>query len=113
MSADELTESDRTELMRFLCSFAWADGEVQPQEKTMLERVLGGLNMSPEARAKVEPWLTAPPDVEGRELKAIDDAKREAFIDFAYEVAAADGEIAADELKHMKMFLRFTYGTSD
>ena len=113
MSSDELTESERIELMRFLCSFAWADGEVQPQEKIVLEQVLGGLNMSPEARAEVEPWLTTPPDVEGRELETIDDAKRAAFIDFAYEVAAADGQIAADELKHMKMFLRFTYSSSN
>lgn len=112
MTADDLTETERVELMRFLCSFAWADGEVQPEEKTVLERVLGGLGLGAEARAEVEPWLATAPDVEGRELKAIDEQKRAAFIDRAYEVAAADGEIAAEELKHLKMFMRFTYGKS-
>lgn len=110
MHTDDLTESERLELMRFLCSFAWADGVVQPQEKTVLERILGSLELSAEAHAEAEGWLTAAPSVQGRALRSIDEKKRATFIDGAYEVAAADGEIAADELEHLKMFMRFTYG---
>ena len=68
MNVDVLTETERIDLMRFLCSFAWADGEVQAQERVVLERVLDGLNLSREALAKATAWLSEAPNMQGRDL---------------------------------------------
>jgi uncharacterized tellurite resistance protein B-like protein len=110
MDVDGLTEDERVDLMRFLCSFAWVDGEVQAQERTVLERVLGGLGLSTEARAKASAWLFAPPDMEGFDFGAITPDKRGLFIDHAFEVASAHGGLAAEEMRHLQMFMRFADG---
>lgn len=110
MDVDGLTEAERVDLVRFLCSFAWADGEVQAQERTVLERVLGGVGLSAEARAKAAAWLLAPPDMDGFDFAAIGADKRALFIDEAFEVAAADEALAAEEVRHLQMFLRFAKG---
>ncbi len=108
MDLDGLTDKERVDLMRFLCSFAWADGEVQAEERTVLERVLGSLGLSAEARAEATAWLLAPPPMDGFDFRAIAADKRALFIDQAFEVAAADGGLAPDELRHLQMFMRFT-----
>jgi uncharacterized membrane protein YebE (DUF533 family) len=107
MNADELTEAEQIELMRFLCSFAWADGEVHDTERTVLEQVLGGLTLSPEARADAQAWLSEPPDMEGFDFGAISPEKRSAFIDQAFAVAAAHDGLGAQEIRHLKMFMTF------
>jgi uncharacterized tellurite resistance protein B-like protein len=110
MDVDDLTEAERIDLMRFLCSFAWADGEVQPKERAVLDRVLAGLQLSDEGHAQVRAWLSAPPDMEGFDFGAIAPDKRSLFTDHAFEVAAADGGLAAEELAHLQMFMRFSDG---
>ena len=97
--------------MRFLCSFAWADGEVQEEERRVLERVLGGLELSLEARAEVEGWLLIAPDMKGFDFGAIPAEKRSLFLDHAFEVASAHGGLAGEELRHLKMFMSFAEGT--
>lgn len=111
MDPNDLTAAERIELMRFLCSFAWADGEVQPQEREVLERVLGGLRLDAEARAKATTWLFTPPDMAGFDFGAIDPDKRQLFIDQAFAIAAAHGGVAPEELRHLKMFMSFTQGS--
>ena len=108
MGTEELTAAERLELMRFLCSFAWADGEVQAQERVLLEQILGGLGLEAEARAKATTWLFSPPDMAGFDFGAIAPGKRQLFLDKAFAVASAHGGIAADELRHLKMFMSFT-----
>lgn len=107
VTPNELTEAERVELMRFLCSFAWADGEVQSQERELLERVLGGLKLGTQARAEVTEWLFTPPDMTGFDFAAIAAEKRQLFLDQAFAVASAHGGLAAEELRHLQMFMSF------
>ncbi len=107
MEPSDLTEAERLDLMRFMCSFAWADGEVQPQERKVLEQVLAGLDLGDDARAQASEWLSEPPDMDGFDFAAIDEDTRSLFIDEAFAVAAADGGLAPEELQHLKSFMRF------
>ena len=108
MNLDQLSEAERVELMRFLCSFAWADGEVQAPERELLERVLGGLKLGAQARAEVTAWLFSPPDMTGFDFAAIPAEKRQLFLDQAFAIASAHGGLAAEELRHLEMFMSFT-----
>jgi len=108
MNADDLTEAERIELMRFMCSFAWADGEVQAGERVVLERVLNSLNLNPDDRAKAETWLSEAPDMTAFDFAAIPAKTRGVFVDHAFEVASADGGLAVEEMRHLKMFMSFT-----
>ena len=111
MNADALTEAEQIDLMRFLCSFAWADGEVQAQEKVVLERVLSSLTLSEAGRAEASRWLFRPPNMEGFDFGAIPPDKRALFLDRAFEVAAAHGGLGKEELRHLQMFMSFDRGS--
>ena len=41
----ELSRSDRMRLMRFVCSFAWADLEVQNEERAFVTRLMNKLDI--------------------------------------------------------------------
>ena len=110
MNAEELTEDERIDLMRFLCSFAWADGEVQAEERAVLERILAHSGLSRERRAAAMSWLIEPPDMEGFDFAAISPEKRSLFLDLAFEVASAHGGLAGDELRQLQMFMSVAEG---
>jgi uncharacterized tellurite resistance protein B-like protein len=49
---DQLDREDRLRLMRFVCSFAWADLEVQPEERAFVRRLIARLDLA-EDRAQI------------------------------------------------------------
>ena len=44
-------------LMKFVCSFAWADLEVQDEERRFVAKVMNALDLSEGERAQVQSWL--------------------------------------------------------
>jgi tellurite resistance protein len=108
VSTPELSENERVDLVRFLCSFAWADGEVQAEERAVLGRVIDGLSLDPGRHAEVTAWLSEAPDMDGFDFGAIAEDKRAVFLDLAFEVAAAHGGLGGEELGKLKMFMSFS-----
>lgn len=107
MQFEGLSAGERVELMRFLCSFAWADDEVQDEERVILIKVLDNIGLEPGDRATVLTWLERRPDMTGFDFAAIPRDKRELFLDLAFSVASAHGGLAKEELSHLQMFMNF------
>ena len=95
--SDELNHADRLRLLKFVCSFAWADLTVRPEERDFVARIVRSLGLEGEDLTKVEDWLSAPPSAESVDPMLIPAAHRKIFLDTIEGVIVADGEIAPEE----------------
>jgi len=98
---DLMDREDRLRLMKFICSFAWADLQIQAEERTFIEKTIRKLELDSEERSQVDEWLELPPEVDPAEIPA---AHRQLFIDFARATIAADGHIDQDERFNLEIF---------
>ena len=64
MSIADLDREDRLRLMKFVCSFAWADLEVRDEERSFVHRMMKRLELDAEEQKLVEEWLEVPPRAE-------------------------------------------------
>ena len=60
-----LDRKDRLRLMKFVCSFAWADLEVRPEERAYVARLIERLDLDAAERREVSGWLRVPPEARG------------------------------------------------
>ena len=100
----DLDKEDRLRLMRFICSFAWADLEVQDAERSLVARMIERLDLNPAESNLARSWLEVPPRPEELDPAEIPRAHRELFLQAAREVIAADGEIDPDEAENLALF---------
>jgi uncharacterized tellurite resistance protein B-like protein len=103
-SMGELDRQERMRLMKFVCSFAWADLEIRPEERVFVERMIRRLDLDPEEAKRVQRWLQVPPPPESIDPTAIPDAHRKLFLEAIEGVIAADGEIAPEERENLALF---------
>jgi uncharacterized tellurite resistance protein B-like protein len=101
---DQLDRSERMRLMKFVCSFAWADLEVRPEERRFIADMVAKLTLDDDERVRVEGWLQVPPEPEAVDPTAVPAAHREVFLDAIRGVIAADGEIAPAEYESFRLF---------
>jgi len=94
---DEMDRVERLRLMKFVCSFAWADLEVRPEEREFVSQLVRRLELDPEETRQVEQWLKLPPPPEAVDPLAIPLAHREVFIEAIRGVIESDGEVAPEE----------------
>lgn len=99
-----LRREDRLRLMKFVCSFAWADLEVQAEERAFVAKLARTLKLDDEERAQVEEWLKTPPRPEEVDPTTIPKAHREIFLDTVKALVAADGKISVDEAENLALF---------
>lgn len=90
-------------LMRFVCSFAWADLEVQPQEREFVGRLMNALQLQPAEAVHVMEWLEVPPRAEEVDPKDVPLQHRQLFLDAAREVCARDGVIDREESENLQL----------
>jgi uncharacterized tellurite resistance protein B-like protein len=101
---ERLERSDRLRLMKFVCSFAWADLEIQPEERDFISRMVKSLTLDEADREKVHGWLERPPAPETVDPTRVPIAHRKVFIDAIHGVISADGEISPEELESFRLF---------
>jgi uncharacterized tellurite resistance protein B-like protein len=101
---DSLTREDRMRLMKFVCSFAWADLEVQDEERDFVGRMVRKLDLSEEERQRVDGWLEVPPAPDEVDPAEIPAKHRKLFLDTVREVIAADSVLAPDEQENLSLF---------
>lgn len=101
-SITELDREDRLRLMRFVCAFAWADLEVQDDEKIVVERLIATLGLESD-RDQIHRWLKSPPPPEEVDPTRVPRAHRELFLDAARAVFSADGVIDPKEQEHFEL----------
>lgn len=104
MSLQKLSREDRQRLMRFICSFAWADLEVKQSERALVQKMAKKLALDDHERAMVKEWLEVPPRAEDVDPQSIPLAQRKMFLDAAREMISVDGEIDPEERESFAIF---------
>lgn len=101
---DVLDREDRLQLMRFVCSFAWADLEVSDSERDFIVRMVDRLDLDDSERAQVTEWLEVPPRADEVDPTDIPKEHRELFLDAARAMIFSDGEIDEVEAENLIIF---------
>lgn len=101
---DRLDRGERMRLMKFICSFAWADLEIRPEERTFIRKMVARLALNGEDGEQVRSWLDLPPEPESVDPTLVPTTHRQVFIDAIKGVIAADGEIAPEEIENFRLF---------
>src|SRR5437868_2003583 len=97
MDLADLSKDDRLRLMRFVCSFAWADLHVHQKERELVRKLVKKLKLGAGAAAQVEGWLKVPPRPEEVDPTSVPPEHRQIFLAAAADVFRADGEIHPEE----------------
>lgn len=101
---DQLDRRERLRLVEFVCSFAWADFEIQPEERAFIIALIRRLGLEEEEDLRLQQWLDQPPRLDELDPTAIPAAHRRVFVDAIQGLIAADGEIAAEEHDSFEIF---------
>lgn len=103
---DKLPREERLRLMRFICSFAWADLEIRPKERAFVHGLVQQLGLSADEAQQVEGWLQSPPA--SVDPARIPRAHRQIFLDTVRQMIAADGEISEEEQENLSLLEQLT-----
>ena len=101
MGLDKLDREERLRLMKFVCSFAWADLEVQDEEREFVRRLVKKLKLDDTDRGMVEEWLEVPPRAEEVDPADIPSEHRQLFLDAVRAMIVADGRVDQDEAENL------------
>lgn len=100
----QLDRDDRLRLMKFICSFAWADLEIQDEERAFIGKLVKQLELDEADKAQVEAWLELPPTADELDPAEIPRAHRELFLETARAMIVSDGKIDRDEAENFALF---------
>ena len=100
----DLTRDERLLLMRFVCSFAWADLVVKPAERDLVRNLVRRLHLSPDEGRLVDGWLDSPPPIESIDPKLVPRAHRMKFLRAIESIVTVDGEVSPEERENLFLF---------
>ena len=103
MGLSDLRKAERLKLMGFVCSFAWADLEIQDGERNLVRSLLNELAMDEDEVAQVEAWLKVPPRAEDVDPNDIPMEHRQLFLSTALQIVGADGKIDQAEMENLSL----------
>jgi uncharacterized tellurite resistance protein B-like protein len=98
-----LSHEDRLRVMRFVCSFAWADLEIKTKERVLVRKMIKEFDLDPEEIKLVEGWLKVPPRAEEVDPATIPRAHRQMVLDAARQMIQADGDIDPEEAESLSL----------
>ncbi len=104
MSMSEMSSEDRLRLMRFVCSFAWADLEVADSERGFVATMMRQLDLDDAERSQVDEWLKVPPHPEDVDPTDIPVEHRQLFLNAALQMVGADGVVDEREVETFSLF---------
>jgi hypothetical protein len=102
----DLTREERLLLLRFVCSFVWADLEVKPEERELVARLIRHLNLEDEERRQVLEWLESPPPPGSVDPKLVPRAHRMKFLRAVESTITVDGDVSPDERDNLLLFAK-------
>ena len=106
-----LSRAERLQLLRFVCSFVWADLRVTADERAFVHKMVRRLKLHPAEAEEVERWLEVPPPPDSVDPAAIPDRHRQIFLDAVREAASADGHVGSAEREDLVLFERLLRST--
>lgn len=98
---EALSREDRMQLMRFVCSFAWADLEIRPEERDFIIKMITRLELNEDETAEVAQWLQVPPRADDLDPEDIPREHRKLFLDAARAMILSDGNIEQVEAENL------------
>lgn len=101
--SQELARAERLRLMKFVCSFAWADLEVRPEERAFVSSLARRLDLDAQEARQVEGWLKLPPRPESVDPTEIPAEHRRRFLEEIQGVIEADGDVAEEERENLEL----------
>lgn len=104
----ELSPSERMNLMKFVCSFAWTDLNVSQSERDLVMRMSGSLKLTDAEAGQVKGWLDVPPPIEEVDPTAVPIAHRQLFLTTMEMVVNVDGKVAEAESESLALFRDLT-----
>lgn len=104
MSIRDLSKEDRLRLVRFVCSFAWADLEVQDAERGFVDRLLEQLDLHEEEHQLAQQWLKLPPAPEDVDPTDIPREQRQLFLNQVMQLMTIDGNVDPKEMETLTLF---------
>ena len=104
MQLYDLDTESRLRLMRFVCSFAWADLDVQDAEVSFVRKMVDQLGFDESEKRQVEEWLLRPPPPEEVDPTDIPLAHRQVFLNACLQLVGADGVVAEHEMETLSLF---------
>lgn len=102
----DLNREDRLRLMKFVCSFAWADLEVRPEEREFVSDLIERLQLTSDEARQVRGWLESPPRPDQVDPNDVPVQHRQVFVDTARAVIEQDGEVNEEEAFTLALFER-------
>ena len=93
----DLSTDERMRLMRFVCSFAWADLGVRDEERRFVADLVRRLDLDDDEIDQVIAWLDVPPAPEEVDPSEIPVAHRQVFLSTVLALSAANGEVSVPE----------------
>ena len=104
MQVNDLDKESRIRLVRFVCSFAWADLEVAEAERSLVTRMLDQLGLDDSEKAMAEQWLKLPPDPEDVDPMDIPVEHRQIFLNTVLQMVGVDGVVDPNEMETLAVF---------
>lgn len=101
---NKLSREDRLRLMKFVCSFAWADLEIQDEERTFVTKMMRRLEIEDDDKKLVEGWLEVPPPPEEVDPSEVPKAHRTLFLETVRGLIAADKRVDPEERANLELF---------
>lgn len=100
----KLSKQDRMRLMKFICSFVWADLEVKDTERAFVAKTAKKLKLDTDELKQVEGWLQVPPRPEEVDPTRIPKEHRKLFLDAVKDAMMADGKVQSEEWDNYALF---------
>ncbi|MEM7247585.1 MAG: TerB family tellurite resistance protein [Acidobacteriota bacterium] len=101
---ETLTSEDRLSLVRFVCSFAWADLEITDEERELVGSLVEDLGLEGGEKRQALGWLERPPRPDDVDPTLVPMEHRQLFVQAAREIIAGDGRLSDEELDSLRIF---------
>jgi uncharacterized tellurite resistance protein B-like protein len=114
MATAKLNREGRLKLIRFVCAMAWADLDVNEQERAHVLKVMERLGIdAPEDRQEVMRLLKSPPPADDLDPYEIPRALRVLFVKECEDMIRADGVIHPDEADAIVLLKKILFGEKE
>lgn len=100
----DLAPAERMQLMKFVCSFAWADLQIHPQEREFIARMARQLDLDLGERQQINRWLELPPHPHEVDPTLIPLEHRKTFVESIVGIIESDGVVSEEERDSLALF---------
>jgi uncharacterized tellurite resistance protein B-like protein len=100
----DLAHRDRMQLMKFVCSFAWADLKIHPHEREFIARLVRQLELDRDEKDQIDRWLEIPPHPHEVDPTLIPLEHRKTFVESVIGIIESDGVVTEEERDSLALF---------